>query len=487
MVVRNTFLTMPQAAPRLRRGSLFMRYGIGAALLIASFFSQDFLPFFFGALVFLFFHEFFFNVQVPPVILFIFFFQWFFNQGQLINALRVNQPLEKMFFPGHTIVNVYFLGMIGTAAFLLGVLYFYRKIRVRSFEEFRQMALQFNVDRLLVLYIATYPVLGAALSLVWLFPGVTQPLIMLMYFKWSIFFLLFICVLMHNKYKFILAGLFFFEFFSGLGSFWASFKDVAYVSFIAYWIFYFRGNVLVRWSLPIGIVLMVYLGSIWSYIKQDYRNYMSGGTGRPGSIVTRDAALDKFSDLFVAASTRDVEQGFDQLMLRMSWIGAFNRVYNHVPSKVPHQGGEMWTNAVLRPITPRLLFPGKTRLSDSQELNQYSGLDVDERNTSISLSMIAGSYVDLGPWRMHIPLLLFGLAFGWVYKKLFDMSKNFLMGYALSIPLIFLIHINEQSMNRLVSSLVLFFLVAWFICKFLQGPLLRFLVKRPVTATIPNN
>ena len=111
--------------------------------------------FLFGSAVFIFFYSFFFNIQVPPVIMFLFFFQWFFNMGQLIYALRDGLSLAKSFQPGGTIETVYYLGMIGTASFFLGVLFFYRKIKVYSFEAFRQAALQFNVDRLLFVFLAS--------------------------------------------------------------------------------------------------------------------------------------------------------------------------------------------------------------------------------------------------------------------------------------------------------------------------------------------
>jgi hypothetical protein len=478
-MVPNTYMRMRPVIPVQKQGSLFIRYGIGILMMLVSLYSADVMLFLFGAVVFTMFYIWFFNIQVPPIILFLFFFQWFFNQGQLVHALLTGKPISELFFPGHSIDTVFFLGMIGTAAFFLGMVYFSRKIPVQPFSEIRRVAFQFDVTSLLGVFLATYPLLAIALSTVWLFPGLTQPLYMLLYFKWSIFFLLFICVFMQNRYKVVLLCIILFEFIVGFASFWATFKDVVYVSFLAYWIFYFRENLFLRWILPVVVVIMIYIGSLWSIVKQDYRHFLKDKATTQGAVATRGEALDKFSDLVLNASDADLERGFDALILRMSWIGAFNKVYNHVPSKVPHQDGDLWISGVVRPFTPRILFPGKTRLSDSQELNQYSGLNVDETNTSISLSTIAGSYVDYGPVGMHVPLLLFGLFFGWLYKKIFDLSANFLVGHALSIPLIFIVNVNEQSINRLVSSLVLYFLVVWFVCKVIQKPFLRFVMWKP--------
>jgi hypothetical protein len=430
----------------------------------------------FGALVFTFFYLAFFNVNTPPVILFLFFFQWFFNQGQLVQALRTGQSLSAIYVPANTIETVFYLGMIGTALFFLGVYIFFRKLKPHSLQEFRRLVLQMNVNRLLTLYLLTYPMLTLAVIMSQIVPGLAQPLVMLSYFKWSVFFLFFIAVPIHNKYKIPLIVIILFEFASGFGVFWASFKDVVYIAFVSYWMFYFRGNVLLRWTLPVIILLMVYLGSIWSTIKQDYRNFL---TKAPKAQITlsRQQTLDKFTEMVSSVSEEDLNAGFDALIVRMSWIGAFNKVYNRVPARVPHEDGQLWAAAVTRPFLPRLFFPNKTRLTDSQELNYYSGLNVDEKNTSISLSTIAGSYVDYGDWGMHVPLFLFGLFFGWIYRKIFVMSANFVFAHALSIPLIFIININEQSINRMVSSLVLYFLVVWFICRFLQKPLLRFITQ----------
>lgn len=459
-----------------QKGSVLVRYGPIFVLTIASFLSADPALFLFGVGVFSFFYLQFLDVKAPPIILFIFFFQWFFNQGQLVLALINGQhTLASMFIPSSSINTVYFLGMVGTACFFLGVLYFYRKVPKHSTEEIKRLALQINVDRLLIIYILLYLVQGSIQTAVYYLPGLAQPLTMLLTFKWSLLLLLVVAVFVNRRHTLSLFILISVDFVLGFTSFWASFKDVVYVSFIAYWIFYFRGSVLIRWTLPVIVVIMVYIGSIWTIIKQDYRQFLNSGTGIQTSLVTREQALDKFTDLAVSASNSDLEKGLDGLILRLSWIGAFNRVYNHVPARVPHQDGSLWLGAITRPFMPRLLFPGKTRLTDSKELNYYSGLDVDEKNTSISLSTIAGSYVDFGSVGMHVPLLLFGLFFGWIYLKLFSMASNYLFAHALSVPLIFIVNINEQSVNRTVSAVVLYLVIVWFICRFLQRPLLRFI------------
>ncbi len=469
-------MTTQTLAASRNSGSLFVRYGPIVALVIIGWLSADTNLFLFGTAIFFFFYRAFFSIDVPPIMLLLFFFQWFFNQGQLFYVLiDGGRTLESAFTPGKSISTVYYLGMIGTGCFFLGALLFFKKIPKISFESIRRLALEIDVDRAMFAYLATYPLIGVSILSMIFLPEVSQPLLMLMSFRWSIFFIFFIAALAQRRNQIPLIAIVLTEFILGFTSFWATFKDVVYVSALAYWVFYFRETFLLRWVFPVVIVFMVYVGIIWTAVKQDYRDFLNGNSGAQISRVDRVQAFEKFGDLASTLSNQDLESGFDALILRMSWIGAFNKVYNNVPNRVPHQDGKLWGEALLRPITPRVLFPDKKVLLDSQELNFYSGLDVDERNTSISLSTIAGSYVDFGPYWMHLPLFLFGCLFGYVYLTVFKMARNPYVGHALSVPLIFLVNVNEQSVSRMVSSLILYWLVVWVVCRFIQSPLLRFI------------
>jgi hypothetical protein len=461
------------------RGSFWVRYLPGTLLVIVGFFfSADSELFLFGAAVFILFYHYFFSVSVPPVLLFIFFFQWFFNQGQLINSLIAGNKLAESFSPSGSINSVVFLSMLGTASFFLGMLIFVRKVPRISFEELKAFLLTIDVKRLLIVYLGFYALMIMGGGFVWLFLGIAQALYMFSIFRWSVFFLLFLTVFAQNRYKLVLLILILADFLLGFLSFWASFKDVVYVSFIAYWIFYFRTSILWRWTLPAMVLFMIYVGSLWSIIKQDYRNFLNRGTGAQVVYVGRGEALDRFVELASNADETDLGMGFDQLVVRLSWVGAFNRVYNHVPSHVPFEEGELWAQGITRPFMPRLLFPDKTILSDSKQLNKYSGLEVDEKNTSVSLSAIAGSYVDFGSVWMHLPLFLFGVFCGWVYKKVFDWSTYPAIAHALSVPLIFVVNINEQSIARIVASVVLYFVVVWAVSKVIK-PMLRYIRPMP--------
>ncbi|CAN5373925.1 hypothetical protein BH09BAC3_BH09BAC3_13010 [soil metagenome] len=442
---------------------------------------------FMGFLTLIFFVYLFYNKNLPPVILFSCFFQWLYMQGQLLDGLLKGITISKLDYVSYTKADVTFLGLIGTLLFFLGIYIVIRKVPVLAPVSFNNFLLSIRLHRLVRLYILIYIFLFLAGSLVWLFPGLSQPLYVLTYFRWSIFFLLFCAVFVHDKQKGTLLLIILVEIGLSFVSFFSTFKEVIYFSFLAYWIFYFRSSMFSRTSAMALILVTIYLGALWTTVKEDYRNFLNKGSGVQAVLTTRGAAYSKLLQLTSEVEDKDISQGFNALIDRMSIVGIFDAVYKRVPQKVPYEQGELWLNGITRPFMPRLFFPNKKVLTDSKELNYYSNLNIDEKSTSVSLSMMAGSYVDFGKWGMHVPLFLFGLFCGWIFMKAMRWGGHPVVGYALTMPMIYLLHINEESINRVVSSIVLYFLVLWFIKSFGLKTFMQYITEtgsvKPITLT----
>jgi hypothetical protein len=467
-----------RSTPFSTGASRTFRYLPLIALLLLGFFSQDQPVYFFGVFIFISLFYTLLNTQAPPVILFAFVFEWFFNQGQLFQAIFMGLSVVDLPDYRKNVGDTIMLGLIGTAVFFLGIFLVTRKTKVLSFADIEQFFRKVNLENLLRFYIVAYALLLIFGNYIWVVPGLAQPFLMLTYFRWAVFFLLFCTVYVQGRYRGVLILLILCDFLLGFLTFFSNFKEVIYFSFISYWIFYFRSSRLARVLLGVTFIFAIYLGALWSHVKDDYRDFLNEGTGSQVVRVGRAEALNKFIDLTRNVSAKELNEGFDQLILRLSWIGAFNRVHNHVPAKVPFQDGKLWREGLSRPFMPRVFFPEKTGLSDSKELNYYSGLTVDEKNTSISLSMVAGSYVDFGPVGMQVVLFLFGLFCGYVFKKAIEWGRYVMVGYALTMPMIYLLLINEQSISRTISSVVLYLLVLWFTKKFLLDSFLSYILPK---------
>ncbi len=457
----------------LRGRSLFFLTFLSA---IATFISEDKLLFLLGDAVLILFVYLYYNRTFPPVLLVSALFQWFFFYGKLLDGLFKGRSVLMINNFSKTYPDIIILGFLGTAFFFVGVYFTARKVPIISFNDFKLFCNRIHLGRLIKVYILIYVTLFTIGDFIWFFPGLSQPLYILTLFRWSMFFLLFITVFYQNKFKGLLLLLVLIDIMVGFFSFFSHFKEAIYFAFLAYWIFFFRSAIGTRIFTFAIIIVTIYLGIYWTAIKQDYRLFLNKGTGAQAVLTTRGESYSRLLELAGNAQDKALEQSSGELLNRLSWIGVFDRVYKRVPEKIPFEEGALWWNGITRPFMPRLFFPEKKGLADSKELNYYSALDVDEKHTSISLSMMAGSYVDFGEWGMHAPLFLFGLFCGWVYSKAIKWGRYVVIGYALTMPMTYLMQINEQSINRMVSAMFLYFLVMWFLQKFVLEYFLHFIL-----------
>lgn len=442
---------------------------------VGAFFSQDSGVFLFSIVLFVFFVKLFTSKNAPPVIFFSFVFQWLFYSAQLLDGLFRGKDVNSLGYNTQTRDDVILIGLVATFAFFIGVFWVVRKIPTLNHSTFTRFFLKIDLKRFFLVYICFDFFIVAAGALIWALPAIVQPLYVFTLFRWSLFFLLLTTVFVQRRSIGFFGLVVLFDFFLAFFSFFANFKDVLFFSFIGFWIFFFRTSWAARFALAALFALTILIGAVWTAIKEDYREFVNRGTEKQAVLVSRGEAYGKLLDLVSEVNSKQMTRAFEVLVDRVSWIGAFDGVYRYVPKRRGHENGKLWLEGLSRPFMPRILFPDKKPLEDSKELNYYSGLNVSEDNTSISLSMVAGTYVDFGQYTMHLVLFVFGVFAGWIVLKAFSWSGNVYIGYALTMPTVFLFHISEESINRVISSLILYFLVLWVIKIFLLKPFLSYI------------
>jgi hypothetical protein len=124
---------------------------------------------------------------------------------------------------------------------------------------------------------------------------------------------------------------------------------------------------------------------------------------------------------------------------------------------MPFEEGLLWGEALEHIVTPRLFFPDKRVIDDSERTRLYTGIDVAgiEQGTSIGLGYVAESYIDFGPTFMFFPILLLGMFFGGIYRFFMTRSKERLLGSALGASiLIFQAYTIETSNIKIVGGTV---------------------------------
>ena len=110
---------------------------------------------------------------------------------------------------------------------------------------------------------------------------------------------------------------------------------------------------------------------------------------------------------------------------------------------------KLWLGALKHVFMPRILFPNKPILNDSERTRLFTGLGVAgaKQGTSISIGYIGESYIDFGKWLMAVPIFLLGWLYGWIYSFFVSRDSSHLVGFAIATAILLFSAILIESSN----------------------------------------
>lgn len=350
----------------------------------------------------------------PPILWFVFVFQWIevFLLTFYANAKGV--PLRSVdYFSDPTYAT--WLAMLGLVSIALGM-----RVGAGSSDglQAQSIAQQVNVIsqvRLFKLYLLAVVLTLAAPLVIAIVPGLRQPLLVAESLKWAAYVIFTIVSFRQpSTSKGLWFLVFFFELIQSIGGYWSSFKLVFLYTFLGIMTARYR----FRPPQIAGVIVLtlscLLLGVVWSEIKGEYRNFVSGG--KREQIVTAGylERIDKLYELVTELDAKKIESGADKLINRLAYISFFGAATHYIPAVRPHSGGAILWDAISRPFMPRLLFPAKPIIDESKLVRKYTGLRVAgmDDGVQISLGFYGESYVDFGIYGMIF--VLFGWGFFWV-------------------------------------------------------------------------
>ena len=373
-----------------------------------------------------------------------------------------------------------------TTLVLLGLLFLALGIRLGTG---RQQALQVvrfhdTIQRIpptrwLQLHLVVLVVSSAALLLARSVPGLSQPLLALANFKWATFLIFTIATFARRDGpRTLWFAIFCIEFVMSLGGFFSSFKFVFLYTLIALTAIGLR---LTAKQVVVGAItaaVMLTAGLYWTAIKQDYRRFVSGDTYQQVVVVSQGEAILKIAELVGEVTSDQLLQSADSLAHRFSEIDVFSAVTVYVPSVVPHEWGTLWLDAISRPFMPRILFPDKAVIDESELTNRYTGMEYagTEQGTQVGMGYIADSYIDFGEFGMMGIILLFGYFVGATYRWLANHpAGSGLLGAGLASATFIQLTSIGTSSAKLVGGIVVSLLVAGLVLNFVAPRYLRWL------------
>lgn len=307
--------------------------------------------------------------------------------------------------------------------------------------------------------------------------GLQQPFLALAELKWAGFILLAVAtfgVQGRSKIPFIIA--FFFEFLLGFGGFFADFKEVFFFTAIA---LSFTGAHFIRKNIiPIVLigVMAVFISVAWSAVKRDYRDFISQNSRAQVVLVSYPERISELARRVQSLDAAGMAVGADKLVRRLAYIELFGVVVNRMDIGQKATGGDIWGDALLYPLMPRLFFPKKPTLDDTKLTSQYTGIEPASwsEGVSVSLGYMTEAFIDFGPIFMLVPVVALGLLIGGIYRWLVSQrGLQFVLGVSLAPVAIMPAFAFETSTAKLIPALILAVLACVVTLNFLGPRLLE--------------
>ena len=277
--------------------------------------------------------------------------------------------------------------------------------------------------------------------------------------KWVPVFLLAWSSFSHRRHYGSLAFVTTIELVVGFSGFFSGFKQVLLLLLVVVTGASIRSRQMPWAWLTIIASLTLLLAAIWQGVKSDYRLYLSQGTGKQVVTVGFLERMQHLGHLMGRIQPGRVSEGLGEGMERLGYLKFFAESIRNVPQAIPHENGQLWLGAVQHVLMPRVFFPHKPAINDSDRTNKYTGLGVAgaEQGTSISIGYMGESYIDFGFPGMLFPIFLLGVFYGAAYKY-FTQPKDSqlaLLGSAIATPLLFFtIYLFETSNIKIVGASV---------------------------------
>ena len=353
------------------------------------------------------------------------------------------KPLTELsIYKSDTIVQATWLAVFSQIFYLAGIYLPIQKLVVTRMDRLQVILSRYYGKKLFTSYVI-YSFFTAIITPILLGLSGGQMLMGLVYFKWVFltFLIVHTSVIPSNtKYVLLFVG---FEILLSFSGFWSAFKDYILVAIGAFFTMNRKISAKAFFATLLTATITFFIFVVWSASKGKYRAYLNGGQRSQNvvqtdklnniavlwDIVSEDFSSENFSESF--------DRGRDALIYRISYVEYFALALKQVPTFIPHENGQMLQNALEHVLKPRILFPDKKVIYDSDITSKYTGITFAGRDEGVSFSLgaVAEAYIDFGAVYMFIPIFFFGLLFGWMYKTLMLKGYNIVWGICYSAPI----------------------------------------------------
>ncbi len=394
----------------------------------------------------------------PATLFFCAMFQWAQAFMQVISADIEGRTLEEIF--GGPELGWAAWASLGSVFFLsLGMwstTHIFTRLKIPT-ETIRQQSALLDVNKLALLYIILQVVAFGFTFASERIGALRQPLLAFASIKWVPVVLLAWVTMQNRRNPTMLVFVVMCEVIFGFTGYFSTFKNVIFIVLLVG-----LGMVVDRGRFRAGPVLvsvlvMVPLIGFWQTVKTDYRKFLNQGTGQQVTLIPVQERIGFLIKAIEKVEAQGMVKGLATATERLGYLEYFAITLAVVPNRVPHENGNLWMGALMHTLMPRVLFPDKATLNESERTSKYTMMTLagEAQGTAISLGYPAESYIDFGLGGMFLPIFFLGLLFGWTYQWFSSQGPYYPFGNALATSiLLFSAHQLEMSNIKIVGGVV---------------------------------
>jgi hypothetical protein len=410
----------------------------------------------------------------PPVLFFACLVHWIQASAAVFHADIFGLTANETSWSGELEAAIW-LSLIGLLALAAGMRLSLKGMKSAA-SEARLEIRECSPQLIFRLYIAAYGITTIVAPITFLIPQVTQIIVSLLNVKWVFIFLLAYVVLQRKSSYELLAVMLVLEIITGMVSYFSSFTRIFFVLLLVIPISGIRFTFRLRVVMVLIALTVVAFSIVWSAIKPDYRAFVNRGTGDQEVYVSASEALGKISELVSDFDAEAFERGTEALARRVAYVDFFAAAIDYVPAVMSYEYGSLWLGAFKHVLQPRLLFPDKPELDDSEQTRLYTGVSVAgaSEGTSVSIGYFGESYIDFGAFGMMFPIFIVGLFWGLIYRLFVSTAELRVVGFAISTAILVVGAFNVGLSNvKLLGGNLLAVIVMLILRNYLLEPAAR--------------
>jgi hypothetical protein len=408
--------------------------------------------------------------NMPVAVVFFLIWQWAQVYARELQTLADAEALGAGIF-GHSVERAYWYMLSSILVLALCMRLTLGRLPSPT-PQLRTAHMRWQPRDMVILYLASIPLVAAARIAGGLSGALDQPMSALRNIKVLVLVMLFANVMATGNGRKFLILVVVFETISGFTGLFADFKSIFIVLGLT------ALAVRIPWGFTLSIASVAWLAIImalaifWSGVKMDYRQFATGSEESQSINVSLGDRLAYIGNRAVSPDSVDWNGAAYALLIRLAYVDIFASVIT-VQEATPEQATmRQWSEALAHVLQPRFLFPDKAPLSDSDVYVRLAKGDPTEavrEGTSISVGYMAENFADLGFPGMLAGIAVLGLIVGASCRYFMTLTKlPWMVREGTAIVVIYSVAQggNEVSLPKLLGAVVMTTLVYMAVARF---------------------